>query len=165
MEGLKKVSDEKFELEKRNTEQKNEEENQKYLISKFSEKISQNPIIVYVQYGSGEKPYGDSIRIDKVDGVLTDEQGKRNGVVVNFNKDITIAVSPSGIRASGFFSEKSEFYKVTNESYHNILSMMSELIEKSSYSDADKSKMLQNVINNFRNKIIKDEDVEKVEKK
>ena len=162
--------------EKEDIEWKNKKENNEYLISKFSEKLAEAPIVVYLQHGEGAPQKKDTRTFNKVERVFTNQFGTGAGVSVQFDKDNWIGVSIGTVEGkiedkvngrvdtSYPFDKNNGFYKITEETFQNILSIMSELIERSSCPDTEKQKMFQLVIDNFRNKIIKDEDVEKIEK-
>lgn len=150
--------------EKEDIEGKNKKENNEYLISKFSEKLAEAPIVVYLQHGESEPQKKDTRTFNKVEKVFTNQFGTGAGVSVQFDKDNWIGVNIGTVDTSYPFDKNNGFYKITEETFQNILSIMSELIERSSCHDTEKQKMFELVVDNFRNKIIKDEDVEKIEK-
>jgi len=160
-EGLnknKEAEDAKFESDKKRVERDNKQENTKYLATKFSEVLAQNPIVVYTNH-EGSKRKDVSKKCDKVQEVRTDESGT-GGVSVYFDSSDWVSVGENGFSASNFFDKKTGYYKITEESYQNILTMMNELIKASGYTEVEKQKMFQMVVDNFKGKILKPEDIE-----
>ena len=149
-EGIKKV-DLNFEKEKEDIKWKNQQEKTKYLMSKFSEVLAQNPIEIYTKYGDRIEKVG--IIFDKIERVTTDESGTGGNIEVIFNNNNYIAVSKRGFGSSSLFGKEGQ-HKIKKEAFQNILTMMSELIKASGYSETEKSKMLQDVVDNFKDNII-----------
>lgn len=164
MEGIKTDQDFKkdpeFEREKKNQEWKNKNEVYKNLALKFSDLIKENPIVVYTQHGEGYNANATS-SFDTVKNVETDETGTGGCCSIDFGED-WISVGKNGARCSHYFDKKTEYYKITKESLSNIMRMMDEMINRSGYSDQEKAMMSRDVFDNFRNKIIKQEDLEKI---
>lgn len=155
--------DPEFERAKDNQERENKNKIYEGLASKFSELIAENPIVIYTQHGDGS-PRKDIGPFNKVKDVRTDESGTGGGASINFDGSEWVSVGKNGVSCSHYFDKKTEYYKITKESLSNIMRMMDELIGRSGYSDQEKAMMSKYVFDNFRNKIIKPEDLEKVEK-
>lgn len=148
--------DSEFEKKKEKVEYDNRRENHQYLASKFSEKLAESPIVFYYQdinsFAKIDKVF------DKVTEVRTDESGTGGSVDINFTYNDWISVNKTNFRTSDSF----ERYKISEESFQNILTMMSEAIKISGYSEAEKNKMFQDVVNYFKSRIINKEDLEKI---
>ena len=160
-EELNKKLGEEFEQQKKDVEWNNKQENAKYLASKFSEILAKNPIIVYVKHGNF-KTEDNGIKFDKVKETRTDESGTGGYIEVIFNDRDSIAVNKDKFSGSNFFEKQSDYYKITKESYQSILTMMDRLIKISGYTEVEKEKMFQMVVDNFKNKIIKDKDLKQI---
>ena len=160
MEGKNKPVDLQFEREKKDLEWKNKQDVHEGLASKFSELIAENPIVIYTQH-NGFKPEKMGIFFDKIKEIRTDESGTGGSISVAFNYDDWIAVRTSGFSSSNYFDKTSDYYKITKESLSNIMRMMNELIERSGYTEQEKDAMSKSVFENFRNKIVKQEDIGK----
>lgn len=154
MEGLNKNIDPDFERQKKDIEWKNKSEIKEHLASKFSELIAENPIVVY--YSQVNEDTGtENIRasFNKVKEVRIDESGTGGSMQLIFNYDDWVAVGKEGCRGSNYFDKSSNYYKISKDSADNIISMMNELIKRSGYNEQEKTKMLEDVVNNFKNKI------------
>ena len=157
-EGLNKKSNSEFEDQKKNTEWNNQEESLKYLASKFSEMLAESPIVIYEEK-KGSKAEEVGKKFDKVQEVRTDKTGTGGHINIIFDYNNYIAVDKDRFDACNYFQKQSDYYKITEESYQNILTMMDKLIKISGFSEVEKEKMFQMVVENFKNKIIKDEDL------
>ncbi len=146
----------KFEEDKKHIEAKNRKEMLGFLTSKFSEKLSENPVIIYTQH-ENEKP-GESFRnLNTVKSVRSDESGTGGDVGMEFNDGHQyLLVGKNGVSTDSTLHPNADYYKITKDSYHTLLTAMNELIEISGYSEKEKAKMFQDVIDNFKNKIVKD---------
>jgi len=158
MEGINKNIDPEFEKQKERAEWENKQESHKYLASKFSEVLNQNPIVVYTQHRDSN-PEDSGRKFDKVEEVRTDESGTGGSVSVIFDYNNWVAVDKKECKASSFFDKNNDYYKITEESFHNILDMMDELIKISGYTEIEKGKMFQSVVDSLKNKIVKKEDL------
>lgn len=154
MEGKNKTPDYEVEKEKMGVQMDNRRAEIENMISKFTEKLSANPIKLYTQH-TGSSP-SESGSLDKVKNVSFDESGTGGDSSIDFGNHEYIAVNKDGLRTSTYFNSENDYYKVNNDSYHNILTMMDELIKNSGYSETEKSKMFKYVIDNFKNKILKE---------
>lgn len=159
--GKKIIIDPEFERTKKNQELKNKNEVYKDLVSKFSDLIAENPILIYTQHGDFA-PRQDISPIDRVHNVVTDESGTGGATSIGFNDGSEwISVGTKGINCSHYFDKKTEYYKITKESLSNIMRMMDEMIYRSGYSDQEKAMMSRYIVDNFKDKIIKPEYLEK----
>lgn len=137
--------------EKKNAEYKNYENKMAHLTEKFSELLKDNPIVTYVQHeGFGPENKKEITTIEKV---YTDQSGSGGDSVVSFDSERYISVGKGGYQDS---LTNSSFNKITKESFYTISRMMDELIKDSGYSDAEKTKMSQMVIDNLKNHIIEE---------
>lgn len=160
LEGFKNKEvkvDENFEKEKDNKQWENRQDVYKGLALKFSELIKENPIVVYTQDDNFAPT--KNIGFDNVEDVRTDESGTGGSSTINFNSRDWVSVGKNGFSSSSYFDKKNKYYKITEESLSNIMRMMKELINRSGYSDQDKAKMFQDLSDNFKDKIIKEEDL------
>ena len=160
MDKLNKIESPITENTKRDIEFSNNKEKMKDLISKFNERLSKNPIAIYVQHDKKYKAENPRT-YNAITNTYTDISGTGGSVGFDFDDREYISVTKNEIRPSSFFDSRAEYYKITEDSFQNILRMMDELIRASGYSDVDKSKMFQYVIDNFKEKIIKEEDIVK----
>lgn len=158
-----KPVDPKFEEAKKTQQHENKMTIHKELAIKFSELIKEEPIVIYTQH-DGFKPEKNEIYFNNVNEIRNDETGTGGSIEVLFSYDDWVAVGTNGCRGSSYFDKNNDYYKITQESADSVIRMMNELIERSGYSSIEKTKMSQDVFNNFKNKIVKQEDLEKVEK-
>jgi hypothetical protein len=151
MEGKK--PDAQFEQDKRYVEDSNYREKINHFVSKFSEKLSENPIKEYVQHKSDEFPKEQG-SLNKVTSIRFDESGTGGSMGIEFGSYNYINVDTSGTRGGGVFEKNADYYKVSQNSFHDIVSMMDQLIKSSGYTDMEKTKMLDYVIKHFEHKVI-----------
>lgn len=154
-EGREKI-DEEFEKQKGAVELENRKNKEKFLIENFSEKLRGGPIVVYKE---GKK--GIFSQSDKVEDVRLNYDDQGISVFFNHNNWIEVYANTKGIGFYDSFASKEEDYKITKDSFDTILNIMHDAIEATVCSDSDKEKMFQMIIDNFKNKIIKDEGMEK----
>lgn len=154
--------DEAFEAQKRQAEEQRKRETLEDLKSKLLEIINENPIeIKYCGYGNSK-----DLKFNKIDSIsINDKYCREIGIkFINddkFNKDNYFYVGDSGVRTSLPFEKKYPEYKITEISFQNILTMMNKLIDRSDLNDLEKNKMFQYVVDNFKDKILKTEEIEK----
>ena len=158
MDKLNKIESPITENKKRDVEFSNNREKMKDLISKFNERLSETPIAIYVQHDKKYKPENPKT-YSAITNAYTDPSGTGGSVGFEFENREYLSVTKNEVRTSSFFDSRAEYYKITEESFQNILRMMDELIRSSGYSDVDKSKMFQYVIDNFKEKIINEENL------
>jgi len=120
------------------------------LQSEFNERLSEKSIKIYTQHSENDEPrLSRELRLVK--SVSVDETGTGGSVGLNFENDYISVRPQDGLSASGLF--KQDFYKLTSDSYHTILDMMNDLIKQSGYSDSEKDKMFNFVVNGLKNMI------------
>ena len=130
---------------------KKELSNNKYVMdelkSKYSEKLKENPIVVLGSISS-KNEVTDINRID------TDQSGTGGDIGLSFGKgDDYLYVDKNGKINDRLFKD---IYKTDENSFHTIVTIMSDLIERSGYSVEQKSKMQRNVIQHLNSLIKKD---------
>lgn len=146
----------KFEKKKQAFELKTRAKKEKFLEEKFSEILEQHPIVMYKK---GKKEIFS--KSDKAKEVLLNHDDQ--GISVSFNNDNWIRVYTKDIMVSYFFDEERGDYKITKDSFDTILTVMHDAIGATSCSESDKENMFQMIIDNFKSKIIEDEDIEKID--
>jgi hypothetical protein len=166
MEKLSKVEKEKdieeFEREKKQTEQNVYREKMDFLTKKYSEILEKEPVIVYTQHDN-YKPE-KTREFNNIRDMKTDTTGTGGRITAYFDYDDYISVDKDSFSPSNYFQSGSGYYKMTKDSFNNILNMMDELIKDSGYTEAEKNKMFQSVVDGLKNKIIDEKSLEQVEK-
>lgn len=155
--------DEVFELQKRQAEEQRKKETLDELKSKLQEIIKENPIeIKYCGHGNST-----GYKFDKINSIsIIDNKYKvKAGIdftMDKFDRDNYLYVSNNkGIISSLTFEKKDPNYKITNVSFQTLSTMMNTLIRRSEISDLEKDILLQYVVDNFKNKILPVEELEK----
>ena len=143
-------------VEKNSIQAQNRAEKIEGLLLKFSDLIKENPIIVTYTGGENSK-MEHAEKIDKIESVVSDKNGVGDNTGVRFSNGEYIYIRRNAVDASPLFVEGSTGNKITEESFQNILTIMKELIKISGYDNADKEKMFELVVNNFKDSIIKKE--------
>lgn len=149
---MKQTMDQNFENQKEAAQLERKKNKEKFLIENFSEKLRGGPIVVYKE---GKK--GIFSQSDKVEDVRLNYDDQGISVFFNHNNWIEVYANTKGIGFYGSFDSKEEDYKITKKSFDTILNVMHDAIEATACSEPDKEKMFQLIIDNFKNKIIKDE--------
>lgn len=139
------------ERDKVSTERKNYETKMAHLTEKFSELLKDNPIVTYIQHeGFGAERKHE---IESIEKVYNDQAGSGGESVISFNREDYISVGKNGCKSS---LTDNSFNKISKESFYTISRMMDELIKDSGYTEAEKAKMSQMVIDNLKNHIIEE---------
>ncbi len=146
--------------EQKNIEWKNHIDMLNHFKEEFSKILKENPIQIFTK--NADYPAEKLRGIDNIKNVNIDESGTGGIVSVNFSYDDYISVTTKGFSGSSPFNKKYDFYKINEVSFQNILTMMDELIKRSGYSEQEKSKMFQFVVDGLKDKVIKDEEIKKV---
>jgi len=173
LKGQNNRSDEKEKIEtnfkeQKSFEDKNKEKNLEDLKNKFNEILKENPIVFYSKKFKNEKPMKTGTSFNLIKDVRTDESG--TGGNIGFTASYADKERKEGYYDSYFFVDKNkanghyEFNskdesRITKESFQNIVTIMNDLIKISGYSEKDKNQMFLYVIDNFKDKILKDEDL------
>lgn len=154
--------DEAFEAQKRQAEEQRKKETLEDLKSRLQEMIKENPIDIKYCGHANSTGY----KFDKINSIsiIDKKYNVRAGIdftMGKFDRDNYLYVSDKGITSSLAFEKKDPEYKITNTSFQTLSTMMNTLIMRSDISDLEKDKMLQYVIDNFKDKILPTEDIEK----
>lgn len=153
-----------FEQQKKNIEWNNKEAKLNDFKNEFNEILSQNPINIYTQYNKDMKARKENLFFKGVESLRSDESG--TGGNVGFELTIKggkvydwIYVNKDGSVSADHYLRKDDCYKITNDSFQNILTMVNKLIKNSGYNDKEKNAMFNGIVEHFKGKIIKDEDL------
>jgi hypothetical protein len=161
-EAKPKEVDQDFENKKHDVEYNNHQAKMEHLASRFTEKLSEHPITIYdVSYDKNPKK---ARILDSVTEVRVDVGGTGGGVSIAFGADgglrtdDWVGINGKGV-ASGDNGFGRDWYKIDNDAFQMILTMLSELIKASGYNDTEKQSMFNSAIEYFKNRIIKGEGI------
>ena len=156
--------DEAFEAQKKQAEEQRKKETLEDLKSRLQEIIKENPIEIKDCGHSNN----DSYKFNQIKNVwIIDNKNYHFKVGFDFmekdsgGRDYFFYVTDEGIKTSAIFENKNPKYKITKDSFENLSTMMNKLIQRSNLNDLEKNKMLQYVIDNFKDKILPTEEIEK----
>jgi hypothetical protein len=143
----KKETDYNLKKEKRSKEFANYQNLMSELKSKYSEKLKESPIKM-------KSSVGIPIEIKNIYKLSTDLSGDGQDVGVNFETgDKYFYTDRNGKINDRVFND---IYKTDEESIQTITTIMTDLINRSGYSDAEKNKMQSSVINHLNSLVKKD---------
>ena len=142
-----KESDPEFEKQKQDLESKNNRHIIEGLESKYKEKLTENPIKIIPSLGEARE-------IRDIYKLSTSISGDGEDIGVNFDKgDKYFYTDKNGKINDRVFDN---MYKTDEESMQTITTIMTDLINRSGYSDVEKNKMQTNVINHLNSLVKKD---------
>lgn len=143
----KQEADHNSDREKRNKEIENYKNLMSELKSKYSEKLKESPIKI-------KSSVGVPIEIKDIYKLSTDLSGTGGDIWVNFDTgDEYFCTDKNGKINDRVFNN---VYKTDEESIQTITTIMTDLINRSGYSDAEKNKMQSNIINHLNSLVKKD---------
>lgn len=135
------------EKEKRNKEIENYQNLTSELKSKYQEKLTENPIKIIPSLGEARE-------IKDIYKLSTSISGDGEDIGVNFNTgDKYFYTDKNGKINDQVFNN---MYKTDEGSMQTITTIMTDLINRSGYSDVEKNKMQSNVINHLNSLVKKD---------
>jgi hypothetical protein len=153
----------KFEDEKERVENKNKNDEIEILKTKFSAMLAENPIVVYeyeplrTDESKRLEKLGDINEVNNISGYSTKENSTIN---INFGKYGTyINVNNTRLDGGHLFDPAFRNNKITEDSFKNILTMISESMKTLNFPENDKVQITQRIIDNFKGRILKDEEV------
>ena len=128
------------------------------LAQKFSEKLKEHPINIYIKHDNLPVENNRKTRtiFGNIESVRTDESGTGGSVSINFSYNNWISVRKDKFDGSDFFNPRSAYYKINEESFQNILTMMKELINRSGYSEVEKDNMFNLVVDGLKEEDLKE---------
>ncbi len=143
----KQEADHNSDREKRNKEFKNYQNLMSELKSKYQENLEKNPIKILDSFGNARE-------IKDVYKLSTDLSGDGKDIGVDFETgDNYFYTDKNGKINDRVFND---IYKTDEESMQTITTIMTDLINRSGYSDVEKNKMQSNIINHLNSLVKKD---------
>ncbi|MEA3399267.1 MAG: hypothetical protein U9R00_02000 [Patescibacteria group bacterium] len=136
---------ENFEKQKKQHEEDHEQKEDKRFLDEINEIFKKNPIKFYEDSGVESNK-----KIDNVKSISSDKSGTGGKIGIEFTYDDYVSVNKKSFNSGGVFNYSR--MKIDDESFHNILTAMDKLIKKSGYSEVEKEKMFNMVVDKLDQK-------------